>query len=122
MNPAFAEPVKKLFFPSSSDELRDCLKLDLQFTIQGSRTGIMGGASPDGRRRRFPKAAILNLSRLQNIAEVTIRTTFPIYGQMRGAALEDIQARLRKNTYFSLSSRQKTPPPSEAHLPAMQRV
>ncbi len=33
---------EEIIFPSSSDELRDSLKLDLQFTIQGSRTGIMG--------------------------------------------------------------------------------
>ena len=44
---------EEIIFPSSSDELRDCLKLDLQFTIQGSRTGIMGGALP-----RWATAAI----------------------------------------------------------------
>ena len=64
---------EEIIFPSSSDELRDCLKLDLQFTIQGSRTGIMGGASPMGDGSDSRKAAILNLSRLQNIAEVTIQ-------------------------------------------------
>ena len=118
---------EEIIFPSSSDELRDCLKLDLQFTIQGSRTGIMGGASPMGDGSDSRKAAILNLSRLQNIAEVTIQNNISYIRADAGAALEDIQARLRKkqqckNTYFSLSSRQKTPPPSEAHLPAMQRV
>ena len=107
---------EEIIFPSSSDELRDCLKLDLQFTIQGSRTGIMGGASPMGHGSDSRKAAILNLSRLQNIAEVTI------YGQMRGLPLRISRRACGKNTYFSLSSRQKTPPPSEAHLPAMQRV
>ena len=87
---------EEIIFPSSSDELRDCLKLDLQFTIQGSRTGIMGGASPMGDGSDSRKAAILNLSRLQNIAEVTIQNNISYIRADAGAALEDIQARLRK--------------------------
>lgn len=113
---------EEIIFPSSSDELRDCLKLDLQFTIQGSRTGIMGGASPMGDGSDSRKAAILNLSRLQNIAEVTIQNNISYIRQMRGLPLRISRRACGKNTYFSLSSRQKTPPPSEAHLPAMQRV
>ena len=91
---------EEIIFPSSSDELRDCLKLDLQFTIQGSRTGIMGGASPMGDGSDSRKAAILNLSRLQNIAEVTIQNNISYIRADAGAALEDIQARLRKKHLF----------------------
>ncbi len=113
---------EEIIFPSSSDELRDCLKLDLQFTIQGSRTGIMGGASPMGDGSDSRKAAILNLSRLQNIAEVTIQNNISYIRAICGLPLRISRRACGKNTYFSLSSRQKTPPPSEAHLPAMQRV
>lgn len=46
------------------------------------------------------KAAILNLSRLQNIAEVTIQNNISYIRADAGAALEDIQARLRKKHLF----------------------
>ncbi|MCI8484754.1 MAG: FAD-binding oxidoreductase [Lachnospiraceae bacterium] len=90
---------KKIAFPASLDELKSCLQEKGQFTIQGSRTGIMGGASPfqkDDNR----DMVILNLTHLQKIGAVSPQEEGFFITAESGALLQDIQACLGKEHMF----------------------
>ena len=90
---------EEIIFPSSSDELRDCLKLDLQFTIQGAAPELWG-RFPDGRRQRFPKGGHFELIPPSKYRRGYHPEQHFLYTGRCGAALEDIQARLRKKHLF----------------------
>lgn len=90
---------EKIAFPSSVDEVKSCLQEKAQFTIQGSRTGIMGGASPS-RKRDDDDRVILNLTRLQKIGDLTSQEDNFYLTAESGALLQDIQACLRKEHLF----------------------
>lgn len=91
---------EEILFPSSCDELKEYLKSNLQFTIQGSRTGIMGAASPIGGSGDPRDMAVLNLTRLQTIGDPFLQHDISYIKADAGAILRDIQARLRKDHLF----------------------
>ena len=91
---------EQIAFPSSFDELQECLKENMQFTIQGSRTGIMGAAAPFCQEGDNHSMAVLNLTRFQKIYDVTSQEDNFYITAEAGALLQNIQAQLRKNHLF----------------------
>ncbi|MCD7838934.1 MAG: FAD-binding protein, partial [Clostridiales bacterium] len=92
-------------FPQNRAEveaaLEEATRMNLPYTVQGSRTGLVGGAVPQG-------GLILNLSRLRGIGPVRHQPDGSAAVEVcAGVTLEELRAAQRRQALFW------PPPPTE---------